>query len=144
MLTACCLSLHSRMTSLFQKTLKRTQTRHLWWLHKKHVKNVRQEGYQSRIVLNNTVTLMHSYVLSFWKPSAHGLEVINSTVMSPQVTVTEILFWEEQVHEAWEEHFHRLQVSVFFWFSQFLVLSDFGTLPRDLSKCEKLAASCFR
>lgn len=46
---------------------------------------------------------MYSYALSFWKHSAHGLKVINLTVMSPQVTVIEILFWQEQLHQAEKE-----------------------------------------
>lgn len=63
-------------------------------------------GYQSTVLLNSTITFTYSYVLSFWKHSAHGLKVENLTVMSPQVIVIEILFWQEQLHWAEEEqHF---------------------------------------
>lgn len=95
------------------------------------------------VLLDSTITFTYSYVLCFWKHSAHGLKVENLAEMSPQVTVIEILLWQEQLHWAGEEQ-HFFSIMEFrFVFILFLVLSDSGTLPWDLSKQEKLAATYF-
>lgn len=72
-------------------------------------------GHQSAILSDSTITFTYSYVLGFWKHSAHGLKVENLTEMSPQITVIQILFWQEQLHWAGEEqHFFQLWSFVLF------------------------------